>query len=62
MRSAKEDVRALLDELPEDASLEQIQYHLYVREKINRGREDVAAGRVLSQEEIEHRVARWTGK
>jgi len=59
MGTAKEEVRKLLDQLPEDSSYEDIQYHIYVREKIQRGLEDVEAGRTLSQEEVEQRMARW---
>ncbi len=62
MGTAKEEVRKLLDQLPEDSSYEDIQYHIYVREKIQRGLEDLEAGRTFTQEEIEQRMARWLGK
>jgi predicted transcriptional regulator len=56
---AKEQVRRLLDRLPDNASLEDIQYHIYVREKIERGLQDVAEGRVFTSKEFEARMARW---
>jgi len=59
MATAKQDVRRVLDGLPEEASLEDIQYHLYVLQRIERGRQDVEAGRVLPQDEVEQRLARW---
>lgn len=62
MATAKEDVRHLLEQLPEDVSLEQIQYHIYVRQKIERARAEVRAGNVLSQEEAEERMAKWLGE
>lgn len=62
MGTAKDEVRKLLDQLPEDSSYEDIQYHIYVREKIQKGLEDVEAGRTLSQEEVEQRMSRWLGK
>ena len=62
MGTAKDEVRKLLDQLPDDSSFEDIQYHIYVREKIQRGLEDVEAGRTLTQEEVEKRMARWLGK
>lgn len=37
MSTAKEEAMALLDRLPHDCSLEDVQYHLYVVEKIHRG-------------------------
>ena len=55
MKTAKDEVRELLDRIPDDASLEDIQYHIYVRQKILRGRQAVRDGRVLSREEVERR-------
>lgn len=57
METAKDEVRRILDALPEDASLEEIQYRIYVRQAIDVGLRDIAEGRTLSQEEIEQRVA-----
>ena len=37
MSTAKDKVKALLDKLPDDCSLEDVQYHLSVAEKIRRG-------------------------
>jgi cell division protein FtsX len=62
MATAKEDVQHLLEQLPDDVSLEQIQYHIYVRQKIERARAEVRAGNVLSQEEAEERMAKWLGE
>ena len=62
MKTAKEEVLDLLDLLPEDASLEDIQYHIYVRQKIQNGLDAGRKGNVVSQEEIERRMARWTEK
>jgi predicted transcriptional regulator len=59
MNAAKEEVRHLLDLLPEDASLDDIQYHIYVRQKIEHGLEDAEAGRTLSEEEFDQRMAKW---
>jgi predicted transcriptional regulator len=59
MNAAKEEVMRILELLPEDVSLEDIQYHIYVRQKIDHGLEDVEAGRTLSEEEFDQRMARW---
>ncbi len=37
MVNPKDQVYALLQKLPEDAGYEDIQYHLYVLEKVQRG-------------------------
>ena len=59
---AKEEVRKILDQIPDNVSFEDIQYHIYVREKIERGLKDIEEGRVLSQEEVERRMSRWLGR
>jgi predicted transcriptional regulator len=42
----------------DDATLEDIQYRLYVRQQIVQGLRDVREGRLVSQDEIEHRFSR----
>ena len=61
MKTAKEEVRKLLEQLPDTSSFEDIQYHIYVREKIEQGLQDMKKGRVLSQAEMERRMAKWLG-
>ena len=62
MPTAKQEVSGLLNRLPEDCSLEDIQYHLYVLQKIERGMKDVAEGRVYTQEEVEKKMSKWLEK
>ena len=37
MKTAKNEVQSLLNKLPDDCAIEDIQYHLYVIEKIRKG-------------------------
>jgi predicted transcriptional regulator len=62
VKTAKEEVRELLDNLPDDASLEDIQYHLYVRQKIQRGLAAAEQGRTIAHEEVVRRMSRWLEK
>lgn len=57
--TAKQEVAQLLGRLPDDATLEDIQYHVYVLEKIQRGRADIAAGHRHTTEQTRERLARW---
>ncbi|HEX7181504.1 MAG TPA: hypothetical protein VF756_06645 [Thermoanaerobaculia bacterium] len=59
MNAAKEEVMRILELLLDDTSLEDIQYHIYVLQKIDHGLEDIEEGRTLSEEELEQRMARW---
>lgn len=47
MAPAKATVRALLDRLPDDCSLDDILYHLYVAQKVAQGLTDAASGNVI---------------
>lgn len=49
----------MLESIPDEASYEDIQSHIYVGEKVERGLEDVAQGRVTSQAEVERWMAKW---
>ncbi len=62
MGSPKEEVQKILEQLPDDSSFEDIQYHIYVREKIEHGLKDIEAGNTISQEEVEKRMSRWLEK
>jgi len=59
MEQAIDKVRTMLDTLPQDATLEDIQYHLYVIQKIERGLKDVEEGRVTPHEEVMKEVNSW---
>lgn len=62
MSTAKEEVRVLLDKLPDDCSLEDVQYHLYVVEKIHRGIDRAETEGVVSQDDAERKFNKWTSK
>jgi len=62
MNTAKEEVESLLDRLPGDCSLEDIQYHLYVIEKVHQGLETADTEGSVSQEEVERRLGKWLTK
>ena len=56
--TTKDSVRALLDRLPENCSLEDVQYHLYVLQALARGEADIADGRVVPHEQVEAEMRR----
>jgi predicted transcriptional regulator len=62
MNTPKEVVQRLLSELPDEVSFEDIQYHIYVQEAVQRGLDAVERGEVVDQEEIERRMAQWIGE
>ena len=57
--SPKEEALEILGDLADDVSWETIQYHLYVRQKIENSLKRAEEGKVLTQEEAEKRMSRW---
>lgn len=58
MAAAKQKVRELLDRLPDDCSIDDVLYHLYVVQSIERGRAEAASGNVASHEEVAREMRR----
>ena len=59
MSTPKAEVAAMLEALPESSSFEDIQYHLYVLEKVNRGLERAVTEDVVSHEDAKTRLGKW---
>jgi hypothetical protein len=57
--TVKQEVMALIEELPEETTLDEIEYHLYVRKKLDRADEAIKNGNVISHESLKERVASW---
>lgn len=55
---AKRTVQELLERLPDDCSVEDVLYHLYVVNEVEHGRSDVEAGRILSHDDVARRLRR----
>ncbi len=59
MATDKQMAREVLETLPDDCSIEDIAYHLYVRAKVAQGLRDLDEGRTASHEEVMGEAARW---
>jgi hypothetical protein len=59
MNNAKHEVEILLQKLPDNCSLEEIQYHLYVLDKVKRGLDEAHQKGTVSQEDAEKRFRQW---
>ena len=59
MGSPKDEVNSLLQKLPDDASFEDIQYHLYVLEKVQRGLARADGESSISHDAAKQRLGKW---
>ncbi len=55
--SPKQLALQAVEQLPDDASLEDAMERLYVLESIESGRADIAAGRVITHDEVRRRLS-----
>ena len=62
MVSIKRQVSQVLKQLPDGCSLEDIQYHLYVLETVQRRMELAGQGKFVPQSAVEKRMAKWIAK
>ena len=59
MSSVKTEISELLNKLPDDCTFEDVQYHLYVLEKVKKSKESANTHGTISQMEIEKRFDKW---
>ena len=59
----KEEIIDLIKKLPEDATIDDIMYHLYVKKKILAGIKDLGQGKVIPHEKVmenaKERLEQW---
>ncbi len=59
MSVVREEVESMLARLPKDVTIEDVQYHLYVINKVRKGLESVKQDGGLTQEQVEERLSEW---
>jgi predicted transcriptional regulator len=55
---AKQTVRELLDRLPDECTLEDVLYHLYVISEVEQGLSELDAGLGIPHEQVEQELRR----
>jgi hypothetical protein len=53
----KENARNLIETLPDNSDWDDIMYRFYVKQKIDKGLEDIEKGRVVSHERVKEMFA-----
>jgi len=57
--TVKESAQQIIAGLPDDVTWDEIQYRLYLKEMIDEAEAEIAAGKVVSHEEVEENLAKW---
>jgi len=56
---AREEMLKLVESMPESFDLEDLQYCLYLRQKLEAAEEDIREGRYLTHEDVVRETATW---
>jgi predicted transcriptional regulator len=56
---AKQTVLKMIERMPEQASMEDIMYELYFRQRVDRGLKELTAGKTISHEQVRRSLAKW---
>ena len=56
MKTAKEAARQIIEEMPDQATWDDIMYELYVNQKIDTGLRAAEEGQVVSQDQTKRRI------
>ncbi len=57
--STKQAALRMIGRMPDDASLEDIMYELYFRQRVDRGLRELDEGKMVSHEEVKRSLVKW---
>ena len=55
----KREVLALVEQMPDEIDVDKLIYALHLRRKVELAEADIAAGRVVSHEDVEREMEEW---
>lgn len=61
MSAVKTQVMNLVQQLPEDATLDDIMAEIYFKAQVDAGLKELDAGKGIPHEEVEKRMSKWLG-
>ena len=59
MSTVKEEVIALIQQMPEDTELSDIMAELYFRQKVDQGLKELDEGSGITHEQVKGRLEKW---
>ena len=59
MTAIKQEAQKMIKNLPDNCTYEDIQYHLYVVEKVQKGLERAELGQITSHKNAQERMNKW---
>ncbi len=59
MQTLKQEAINAISTLPDDASIDDIMYRLYVIDKVSRSKEEVKKGKTITVDELRREIQSW---
>ena len=59
MLAVKQEALNTIDQLPDDADIDDIMYRLYVLDKVRKGQEAIEEGRTTTSKELKQEIDTW---
>jgi len=59
MKSLKADAVEIISKLPENSSVDDIMYRLYVLDKVRKGQQAVEDGDIITSDELKEEIKSW---
>lgn len=60
MGLARDEAKRIIENLPEEATWDDIMYQLYVKEKVEKSLDEVEQGNIISHEDVKKRLfSKW---
>ncbi len=59
MKAAKQDALNTINQVPDNANMEEIMYQLYVLDKVRKGQNAAEEGKTLTSEELQRDIDSW---
>ncbi len=59
MQAAKQEALNTINQLPEDADMDEIMYRLYLLDKIRKGQDAVEQGQTVTSEKLKREIDSW---
>ena len=57
--STKQVALKIIEHMPDDASLEEVMYELYFRQRVDRGIRELDEGKTVSHEAVKRSLVKW---
>ena len=59
MLAAKQEALKTIDQLPDDADMDEIMYRLYVLDKIRKGQAEAHQNKTITSEQLKQEIDTW---